>query len=307
MPDRTAVRAAMLRLLERVEVPVRGVWSGREARRIHHLEAGTGPAVILLHGGTGGGANWFRLIGPLAQSFRVLAPDLPGFGLSDPVSPSAPLGGAAADRLVEWLESHAVSDALVVGTSFGGLAALRLAQRSPAVTRLLLLDSAGLGRGIHAAIRLITAVPLPAFMMQGGRRGTALTVRHLLTADLSQLPRDDQDRLVDYLHASARVAGGAYIHRTLRLFAGARGQREVVGTDELASLRQPVAIVWGERDRLIPVSHARAAAAHLADVSLHVVPRAGHSPNWERPAAVVDAIVQLARRPAPALPERAAR
>ncbi|HEX6134159.1 MAG TPA: alpha/beta fold hydrolase [Longimicrobiales bacterium] len=306
MRDRTGVRAAMQRLLELVDAPVRSVWSGREGQRIHHLEAGGGAVVILLHGGTGGGANWFRLIGPLARSFRVLAPDLPGFGLSDPLSPSAPLGRVAADLLVEWLEVQEVSQALVVGTSFGGLAALRLTQRAPGVSGLLLLDSAGLGRAIHASVRFITALPLPSAVMRPSRRVTALTVRWLLTTDLSELPSDHRERLIDYLYASARATGAAYVLRTLRLFAGVRGQREVVTGEELASLGRPVSIVWGERDRLIPVSQARAAAARIPRAVLHVVPRVGHSPNWERPAAVLEAVLQLARRAASGLPDRAA-
>ena len=72
-------------------VRVRSVWSDQAGVRIHHLEAGSGSPVVLLHGGTGGGANWFRMIGPLSDRFRVLAPDLPGFGLSDPIDVVTPL------------------------------------------------------------------------------------------------------------------------------------------------------------------------------------------------------------------------
>lgn len=294
----------MMRLLEVVDADVTSVWSGPDRSRIHHLESGSGSAVVLLHGGTGGGANWFRIIGPLARSFRVLAPDLPGFGLSDPRRATVPLSRLAADRLMEWMEIQEISNALVVGTSFGGLAALRLAQRSPAVTRLMLLASAGLGRHIHPSVRLVTAVPVTALATLPSRRGTAWTVRHLLTSDRSGIPTDHLDRLIDYLYAAARAAGARYTARTLRMFAGAWGQREVLGRDELMSLTQPVSLVWGELDRLIPVAHARAAAAWIPHAALHVLPGIGHSPNWESPDAVLDAIVRLAQRPAGRLPDR---
>ncbi|HSK18698.1 MAG TPA: alpha/beta fold hydrolase [Longimicrobiales bacterium] len=275
---------------------VRSVWTQQLGGRTHHIEAGSGEPVVLLHGGTGGGANWFRVIGPLASRFRVLAPDLPGFGLSDPIPVTRPLGTAAADRLVDWMAQNDVTDALMVGTSFGGLAALRIAQRSSRVTRLLLLDAAGLGRAIHPAVRLATSLPLTRLLMAPSRRGTAVVLRLLLTTDRSLMSTTQERALIEYLLTTARAAGTAYLARTLAMFAGAGGQREVLGPDELARLRLPVSIVWGERDRLLPLAGVRQAAQALPDARLIVIPGTGHSPNWERPEAVVAAVVDLSSR-----------
>jgi len=284
---------------------VRSVWSGGGGDgRMHHLECGAGQPVVLLHGGTGGGANWFRVIGPLSAGFRVLAPDLPGFGLSDPIAVVPPLGEAAATRLLAWLEWHGLEDVLVAGTSFGGLAALRLAQRTGRVSRLLLLDSAGLGRGIHSSIRLITGLPVTRAFTGSSRRGTMLVLRHLLASDLSGVPEGQLRALVDYLMASGRQTGARYAAETLRRFASARGQQEVLDDAELAQLSLPVSVVWGARDRLLPVPHAHSAARMLPDATLRISADAGHSPSWEQPAPVVDAIVELASRRAHALPER---
>jgi pimeloyl-ACP methyl ester carboxylesterase len=225
-----------------------------------------------------------------------LAPDLPGFGLSEPDTPRAPLGDLAAERLNEWMAGLELRGALVVGTSFGGLAALRLAQRSPdRVTRLLLLDSAGLGRELPSVVRLITLPGLTRLGVRPSRRGAAAVFRTLLTSNRAELSDLQVQALLDYLHASARRAGTAYLARTLRLFAGPAGQREVVTPAELAALPQPVRFVWGERDPFLPVAHAHAAARHCRDGAVVLVPGVGHSPNWERPAAVVAAIDQLAQ------------
>lgn len=317
MQERQNVVGAMDRLLEAAGLSrsadasafdarsVRSVWTNVAGVRMHHLEAGSGDVVVLLHGGTGGGANWFRMIGPLSERFRVLAPDLPGFGLSDPIEPVAPLGVTAAERLLGWMAQHDIRDALFAGTSFGGLVTLRLAQRTPRITRVLLLDSAGLGRGIHAAVRIAAGVPFNGPLVSPGRRGTAAVLRLLLTSDLRTMPADQQRLLTDYLYESACSSGTAYIAQTLRGFADARGQREVLTPDELSDLKQPVSLVWGARDRLLPVSHAHRAAERLHDASLRILPHIGHSPNWEQPDVVVEAIVSLASCRARALPDGA--
>jgi pimeloyl-ACP methyl ester carboxylesterase len=264
---------------------------------VHHLEEGTGRPVVLLHGGTGGGANWFRLLRPLSDGFRVLAPDLPGFGLSPSIRPSRPLGVAAAEVLHLWLREHDVRAAVVVGTSFGGLAALRLAQRSPSrVSGLLLLDSAGLDTGVHPLIRLAALPGLTRMATRPSRRGTDLLFRTLLTSNRSELAGEARLALVEWLYASATATGTRYLAETLRAFVSVRGQREVVGPAELAALPQPVSLVWGERDPFLPAAHAHAAARHCRDARTVIVPGVGHSPNWESPAAVLDAIRELAAR-----------
>lgn len=301
MGKREMVAAAMQRLLNAGGSRARSVVTEIGGRDLHHLEEGSGsPTVVLLHGGSGGGANWFRLLEPLARRHRVLAPDLPGFGLSAAVEPRAPLGTHAAELVAGWMERLDVRDALVAGTSFGGLVALRLAQRAPArVTRLLLLSAAGLGRDLPLAVRAAALPPLTRIGVLPTRRGTAALFRTLLTSDRTELADDTVGLLVDYLHASARAAGTPYLARTLRLFASAAGQREVVTPAELRALTQPVRFVWGAHDPFLPLAHAREAALHCRDGRVVVIPDAGHSPNWERAGQVVRAMEELAAEPAP--------
>src|SRR6185437_11167803 len=104
--------------------------------------------------------NWFRVMAPLAARFRVLAPDLPGFALSGEIALEPPLGLRVADTIARWLDALSLPPADIVGTSFGGLVALRLAQRVPArVRRLALLAPAGLGADVPPLLRL-AALPI---------------------------------------------------------------------------------------------------------------------------------------------------
>jgi pimeloyl-ACP methyl ester carboxylesterase len=292
-----SVRVAMERLLECSGAAWRSVWTEQSGDRLHHLEAGSGPALVLIHGGSGGGANWFRVLGGLAQRYRVCAVDLPGFGLSDPIEPRGPLGRTAAVCLLSWMERNGLERATVAGTSFGGLAALRLAQATDLVTRLLLLDSAGLGRGMHPTVRVAVTGPVTALAVRPTRRGTAELFRRLLTANLGSFPPEEQELLIDYLYATSVSAGTAYLSSTLRLFAGPRGQREVLTAGEMAGLGVPTMVVWGERDRLLPLRHAHRAASLIPGARLEIIGDSGHSPNWESPHRVMRAIDTLVTAP----------
>jgi 4,5:9,10-diseco-3-hydroxy-5,9,17-trioxoandrosta-1(10),2-diene-4-oate hydrolase len=291
------VDAAMQRLLRLGDSAARGRYATVAGVPLHYLEEGSGSAIVLLHGGAGGGANWFRVLHALARRFRVLAPDLPGFGLSPKRVPAAPLGVAAADLLAEWLRGLRVQSALVAGTSFGGLAALRLAQRAPEVVgRLFLLDAAGLERRVALPVRLAALPLIGPVCARPTRYGTARTFRRLLTRNAAAIPSAMQQALVDYLYVTSRSAGRAYLGRTLRLFAGAAGQREVLSPAELSGIARPAMVVLGEHDPFFSAAAARAAAHALPHAEFRMIAGVGHSPNWEAPEAVLSAIDELAAR-----------
>src|SRR5690606_8268421 len=139
----------------------------------------------------------------------------------------------------------------VLGTSFGGLAALRLAQRRPErVERLVLLDAAGLGRDLPVLVKL-TCVPLlgPA-LLRPSRAGTRWLLDRVLTS--RRLPREHAAALADYLFWSARTGDVRVLVRAMAEFCDFGGQREVLSDDELAALRPPTLILWGAEDRFLP-------------------------------------------------------
>lgn len=253
--------------------------------RLHVLEQGSGSPLLLLHGGGGGGANWYRLIAPLARDHRVIAPDLPGFGLSDDVPPAPPLGNQAALILDRLLEALGLTRISVLGTSFGGLAALRLAQHFPGrVRRLLLMSSAGLGASVPLPVRLAVLPWIGRFALAPSEPGTRWLLRRLLTS--SPLEPEHEDALVAYLYASA-AAHRQQLLPSLRAFVGPRGQREWCARTELGAIAAPTLLLWGARDRFFPVADAQRSAGSFARAELAVVEGAGHSPNWEAPLEVL--------------------
>jgi pimeloyl-ACP methyl ester carboxylesterase len=262
--------------------------------RLHWLEAGSGPPLVLLHGASGGGGNWFRVMAPLAAHFRVLAPDLPGFALSGEIPLLPPLGQCVADTLLAWLEALALPPGDIVGTSFGGLVALRIAQRAPArVRRLALLAPAGLGAEVAPLLRLAALPITPRRLLAPGRRATLWTLRSLMTTRWAERGTVLEMVLADYLWRSAAAHDPTLMVRSYRLFCGRGGQRERLSDEELAALSPPTLILWGERDALLPAAHGQRAATLIPRARFHLIPRVGHSLNWEAPATLLDFLLEF--------------
>lgn len=259
-----------------------------EGHPIHALELGAGEPLLLVHGASGGGANWYRLMGSLAQNARVLAPDLPGFGLSDAVEPRAPLGGQIAELLLAWLDQIDVSTFQVVGTSFGGLVALRLAQLAPdRVKKIVVIDSAGLGAALPLTLRMACMPGIVNVALKPSRRGIAWQLRQLMTADRRQLPAAHLNALTEFLYESALASNARLLARAFTMFSRLGGQREILSDDELRAFSQELLILWGEQDKFLPPLHGRKAAALVPRAHFGIIPAAGHSPNWEAPDKVL--------------------
>lgn len=284
---RERLARAMHRLLELGGARMASGFVPLDGGAIHYLEGGQGHPVVLLQGAGGGAANWYRVFPALTASFRVLAPDLPGFGLSDAVPITLPLGSHAARLVRRWLQALGIGRFDVVGTSFGGLIALRLSLEWPgAVRRLVVLDSAGLGRALPVLVRLAGRRPLGRLALEPSLSGTRWQFRLLLTADRSRIGPEHERALVEYLYWSSAAAPPGTMAEALGHFTGLRGQRERLSDAELASIRSPTLVLWGARDRFLPPAHGERAAALIPHAVFCAIPNAGHSPNWEAPDAV---------------------
>src|SRR5947207_11462634 len=125
--------------------------------RVRYLTGGEGPPLVLVHGLGGSATNWTELAPLLARRHRLLIPDLPGHGGSEPLAAVSGLQ-LYADRVVAVMEAEDASPAPVVGHSLGGLVVLRLALRRPdAVSAIVLAGAAGLSTGNVWGRNLLTA------------------------------------------------------------------------------------------------------------------------------------------------------
>lgn len=277
---------AMHRLLHLGGVTASSNFAVVAGRRIHFLDTGTGPPLVLLHGAGGGAANWYRLLAELGRTHRVLAPDLPGFGFSDPIEPASPISLHVATLLAEWLRALGVRRADVVGTSFGGLIAIRLSELLD-TPRIIVADTVGIS-GMGWPLRMATKPALARLVVTPTRRGTRAMLRHALTS--RRLPRTHEDALTDYLYASARRTDAKLMARAFCRFGA---ERETLDPGALRKLSPRLRVIWGARDRLMRLQDIQRAVALAGCDAVRIIPGAGHSPNWEDPDRLLAEITEF--------------
>ena len=219
------------------------------------------PTVVALHG-------WGRDRTDFAKAldgFDAASVDLPGFGMTP--APDEPWGTEQyAERVVALLEEVG-RPVVLVGHSFGGRVAVRLAARRPGLVRSLVLTGAPIAR------------------LDGPRRRPALGYRVVRWAHRVGLVPEGLMERARQKYGSADYAAAEGVMRSILV--------RVLGedyADDLARIDVPVALVWGRHDADVPVAVAEAARDALADARLVVVPDAGHALPWQQPESLRDAI-----------------
>ena len=244
--------------------------------RVAFFDEGEGRLVLLVHGG-GSKLDWRANVEPLSQRFRVVAPDLPGFGRSE--KPEQDYTLAFYDQFLEQLVKELGETRIaLVGHSMGGLVAARFAAAHPdIVERLILVAPMGFGPEIHPAIRLMQ-VPVVGTLL--GRPSLAGT-RRLLQTLIAKREFITED-LVRETFELQREPGAA------RAFASIFGTlvrpfRGVVARvpEAIAALGPRTMVIWGKADALIPCRHLGIARERLPGGRFLVFEGCGHFPQLE--------------------------
>jgi 2-hydroxymuconate-semialdehyde hydrolase len=250
--------------------------------RTFYLSAGSGPPLVMLHGAGGGGVLWAPVVDSLRRHFRIIIPDVVGYGESD--KPHGPY-----DRLffAGWLrgfmDAMGLNKASLVGNSQGGAIAVQFAMDNPArVSNLVLVCSAGLhplrALGWPAIVDMIRA---QLFM---SKRSMLRLVRHLIY-DISRFPLDSAVR---YLEAVAAMPGGKLA------FLEGRGRAvRPFKRMELDRVNCPTLILWGGEDRVVRPSAAPMNVPAIAGATVKLMPGAGHTPFIDRPTLFTEHLAEF--------------
>ena len=254
---------------------------------IEHHRQGSGPPLVLLHGV---GLSWQiyqPLIGPLSESFEVIACSTPGFGGSPPLPAGlTPTIGACAERFAEFFNELGVERPHVAGNSMGGAIGLELA-RLGAARSVCAISPAGFWteaerRFCQLSLGALASTPAalrPALLALAGTRVGRSALFWQTFGWPSRMPASEPARILRNAWASPALAPA------LAAFADYTFA-DTAGIDEQVALT----IAWGLHDRLLPYRTQARRARRLLPNARHVALGAGHVPVFDDPAAVVATI-----------------
>ncbi|HTY34989.1 alpha/beta hydrolase [Mycobacterium sp.] len=292
-----------LRPVREVEAPslqFRTIHGYRRAFRI----AGSGPALLLIHGVGDNSESWETVHAKLAQRFTVIAPDLLGHGESDKPHADYSLP-AFANGMRDLLAVLGIDRVTVVGHSFGGGVAMQFAYQYPQlVERIVLVSAGGVAKDVSLALRL-AAMPMGAEALGVLRApGVMPAIRRLGRAvqtvlGSTKVGRDAAD-VVDLLEGFLDPAGLAAFAATLRSVVDARGQYVTMLDRSYLVKSVPVQIIWGEDDLIIPVEHAHTAHAAMPGSRMEIFEDSGHMPFHDHPDRFVEVIERFVDSTRPA-------
>jgi pimeloyl-ACP methyl ester carboxylesterase len=247
---------------------------------LHLRDQGSGDPIVLIHGAGTSGAIWGRVIAGLAESRRVVAPDLPGYGSSPPIGHGFEFADVA-DRVAVGLRKAGVKPPYdLVGHSLGGALALTLAARHPdRIRRLVLVAPAGLA-----------PVPEPIAALLGLAAEPFAWIRRSLALPFAASPLARRIALAGVARDGARVPAAdaravlASSEGASRIGAGLAAAASADLTETLAELPLPVGFIWGELDPVIPARRIELVKRLRPGAPIEVVDGTAHAPMLERPA-----------------------
>lgn len=262
---------------------------------LHFVHAGNGPPLVFLHGLLGSHQVWAALAAEMSETHHVVAPDLFGHGSSAKPMADYSLGGHAG-AVRDLVDSLGIGEVTLVGHSLGGGIAMEFTYLFPHRVRgLVLVASGGLGREVNVLLRAPTW-PGAEFVLPLMASGFARRQGNALARGLRLLGVKGSNDVAEAWRGFEKLTDGdsrrAFLS-TIRSVVGPDGQR-VSAAPLLPRLKVPTLVVWGNRDRLIPLAHARDAVEHLPMARLVVFEGAGHFPHLDQPARFADLMREFA-------------
>ena len=244
----------------------------------NYHDVGEGPPVLLLHGsgpGVSAWANWRLPVERLAPRFRLLAPDLAGFGYTEVPEGTPFTRQVWLDQVVAFLDALGLDRVSVVGNSFGGSMALALAIAHPdRVDRLVLMGSVGVPFRITEGLDAVWGYEPSVETMRSLMTGTFAYDSSLVTEDMVEA------RYRASIRPGAQEAFSAMFPAPRQRWVDAMAHDEA----DVRGIRRPTLLVHGRDDKVIPLSTTLTLLDWIDDSQAHVFGRCGHWTQIERTA-----------------------
>ena len=261
-----------------------------------YVEAGKGKTIVLLHGLGGNLSHWLPVVESLSDQYHVVAVDFPGYGVSDKVLPDTTKSALQfyAEAVAGLIQKKGWKEVVLAGHSMGGQVAVITALQHPAlIDQLVLVAPAGLETFTTQESALLLSASQPAFFA----RQEEAAIRAGFNANFFEMPREGEELIRYRLRLRDCPDFTTY---TEVVSGGIKGMLTHPVRDSLSQLRQPVLIVFGEQDGLIPNRYLHPALKRgdlVAEAARDIpkskttsIPNAGHLVQFEKPVEVSQAI-----------------
>ncbi|OUS91662.1 alpha/beta fold hydrolase [Rhodococcus sp. NCIMB 12038] len=251
-----------------------------------YLEAGSGDPVVLLHGsgpGVSGRANWQHTIPGLAKHFRVIAPDIVGYGETSRPDDVVYSLSTWSDHVLGLLDALELDRVSLVGNSLGGRISLDIADRHPdRVSRMVLMGSPGVGMTLTDGLKALRAY-----------EPSLDNMRALLLDYFAVDPAIITEELVRIRYAASVETFDAY--RAMFFDPRHKGNELSITEEQTRSIRTPSLLIHGREDKVVPPEVSWTMLHLLQDADLHIFARCGHWTQIERAAEFNELVANFLR------------
>jgi pimeloyl-ACP methyl ester carboxylesterase len=240
-----------------------------------YLEAGAGEPVVMLHGsgpGVSAMANWQHNIRTLSQRFRVLAPDIVGFGATQRPDDVVYSLRTWTDHIWAFLDAHGIEKTAIVGNSLGGRIALQMATDRPdRITKMVLMGTPGVGMTPTEGLAALRAY-------EPSHDAMSELLRNYFAIDPAMIT----DELVE-IRYQASIADGAYeAYRAMFFDRRHAGSELGITENAVRAIATPIMLVHGREDKVVPLQVSVTMLGLLPNADLHVFSACGHWTQIER-------------------------
>lgn len=241
----------------------------------HYHDTGSGDPVLLLHGsgpGVSAWANWQHNIPVLAQQYRVIAPDIVGFGSTQRPDDVHYSLGTWVDHVWAFLDALGIGQISLVGNSLGGRIGLGMASQHPErLDRMVLMGAPGVGMTLTGGLRALRDY-----------QPSEQNMRDLLLGCFAVDPAIITDELVRTRYEASVAPGAFEAYRDMFFSPRHSGSELGITEDEVKTISTRSLLVHGREDKVVPVEVAWNMARLLPDADLAVFARCGHWTQIER-------------------------
>ncbi len=253
---------------------------------MHYVDTGEGIPVLLIHGFAGSFLNWEKVWQGLEQDYRLVAVDLPGFGLSEKTQKleDEPFIEMYCDFVNHVIEELNLDSLYIVGNSMGGYISWEMAHREQEKIKKLVLVNSG-GYDLDKIGRVFINLSRTGLFKLLFDKGIPFKLSKKFAANSIEGTPNNKDIVSTYELMNRK--------ETINTIGKLGKSNELADTTRILEIKTPTLIIWGKKDKVINVSHAYRFHRDIKNSELRIYDNVGHVPMLENPKQLINDLLHF--------------